>query len=178
MDISSGAGYPAGNLSNFHPHPFEIDGVQCASMEGFLQSLKFSNPDMQVEVCKLVGRVAKARGSKKNWQRDQTLYWRGQPIKRESKEYQTLLDRAYTALTQNENFRNALLATNNATLTHFFEGRSAGCTRPHVWQRCRSRGRWPWRGRCGGSHSALGESVSAHVRRSCRWRGLLPLSLQ
>lgn len=118
MDISSGAGYPAGNLSNFHPHPFEIDGVQCASMEGFLQSLKFSNPDMQVGVCKLVGRVAKARGSKKNWQRDQTLYWRGQPIKRESKEYQTLLDRAYTALTQNENFRKALLATSNATLTH------------------------------------------------------------
>ena len=118
MDISSGAGYPAGNLSNFHPHPFEIDGGQCASMEGFLKSLKFSNPDMQVEVCKLGGRVAKARGSNKNWQRDQTLYWRGQPIKRESEEYQVLLDRAYTALAQNENFRKALLATNNATLTH------------------------------------------------------------
>ena len=118
MDISSGVGYPAGNLSNFHPHPFDIDGVQCASMEGFLQSLKFSNPDMQVEIYKLVGRVAKARGSNKNWQRNQTLYWRGKPIKRESEEYQALLDRAYLALAQNENFRKALLDTNNATLTH------------------------------------------------------------
>ena len=118
MDIRSGAGYPQGNLSNFHPHPFEIDGVQCASMEGFLQSLKFSNPDMQVEVCKLVGRVAKARGCQKKWYEKQTLYWRGQPIKRGSKEYQNLLDRAYTALAQNANFCKALLATNNAALTH------------------------------------------------------------
>lgn len=41
MDIGSGSGYPAGNLSNFHPYQFEIDGVTCNSMEGFLQSLKF-----------------------------------------------------------------------------------------------------------------------------------------
>lgn len=38
MDISSGAGYPASSLSNFAPHEFEIDGIKCASMEGFLQS--------------------------------------------------------------------------------------------------------------------------------------------
>ena len=43
MDISSGSGYPASNLSNFAPHEFIIDGVQCASMEGCLQSLKFQN---------------------------------------------------------------------------------------------------------------------------------------
>jgi predicted NAD-dependent protein-ADP-ribosyltransferase YbiA (DUF1768 family) len=38
MDIGSGAGYPASALSNFSPHPFEIDGITCNSMEGFLQS--------------------------------------------------------------------------------------------------------------------------------------------
>lgn len=47
MDIGSGSGFPAGSLSNFAPHGFTIDGVECASMEGFLQSLKFSSPDMQ-----------------------------------------------------------------------------------------------------------------------------------
>ena len=47
MDIGSGTGYPSANLSNFHPHAFTIDGITCASMEGFLQSLKFENPDMQ-----------------------------------------------------------------------------------------------------------------------------------
>jgi len=40
MDIKSGVGYPASSLSNFSPHPFVLDGVQIASMEGFLQSLK------------------------------------------------------------------------------------------------------------------------------------------
>lgn len=53
MDIGRGCGYPASSLSNFAPHPFVIDGVECASMEGFLQSLKFASPDIQVEVCKL-----------------------------------------------------------------------------------------------------------------------------
>ena len=43
MDISSGNGYPAGSLSNFAPHGFIIDGVECASMEGFLQSLKLDS---------------------------------------------------------------------------------------------------------------------------------------
>ena len=43
MDIGSGNGYPSSALSNFAPHEFELDGVKCASMEGFLQSLKFKS---------------------------------------------------------------------------------------------------------------------------------------
>ncbi len=118
MDIGSKSGYPSSSLSNFAPHAFVLDEVQCASMEGFLQSLKFSNPDMQVEVCKLVGITAKRRGSKKNWKTTQTLYWRGKPYKRDSEDYQKLLDRAYYALSQNDSFQRALLATGNSSLTH------------------------------------------------------------
>lgn len=118
MDIGSKSGYPSSSLSNFAPHAFVLDEVQCASMEGFLQSLKFSNPDMQVEVCKLVGITAKRRGSKKNWKTTQTLYWRGKPYKRDSEDYQKLLDRAYYALSQNASFQRALLATGNSSLTH------------------------------------------------------------
>ena len=118
MDIGSGSGYPSAALSNFAPHPFAIDGIECTSMEGFLQSLKFSNPDMQKEVCKLVGKAAKFKGKKKKWWQTQTLYWQGQEIDRHSQEYQQLLDRAYAALAQNESFRRALLATGTATLTH------------------------------------------------------------
>lgn len=47
MDIGSGNGYPSSALSNFAPHPFILDGVEIASMEGFLQSLKFKNEEMQ-----------------------------------------------------------------------------------------------------------------------------------
>lgn len=118
MNIGSKCGYPASALSNFAPHPFVIDGIECNSMEGFLQSLKFENPDMQKEVCKLVGFTAKKRGYNKNWWTKQTLYWQGKEYKRDSKEYQELLDRAYKELSKNEGFKKALLATKNATLTH------------------------------------------------------------
>jgi len=118
MDIGSKAGYPASSLSNFSPHPFVIDGVQCNSMEGFLQSLKFKEPDMQAYVCTLVGYAAKKKGKNKNWHQTQTLYWQGVEYKRDSDEYQTLLDRAYDALAQNTSFQKALLASGDAVLTH------------------------------------------------------------
>lgn len=118
MDIGSGNGYPESALSNFSPHGFEIDGVKCASMEGFLQGLKFENPEMQEYVCSLVGKAAKFKGKKKKWYKTQTLYWKGKPISRDSEEYQELLNKAYMALYQNEGFKKALLATKGATLTH------------------------------------------------------------
>lgn len=119
MDIRSGCGYPGSALSNFAPHKFVIDEVECNSMEGFLQSLKFKNPDVQVAICQLVGKGAKFAGKKKKWWRDQKLYWRGQELERDSKEYQKLLDRAFEELcAQNEKFRLALLATGNATIEH------------------------------------------------------------
>lgn len=118
MDIKSGNGYPAANLSNFTPHPFEIDGVQCASMEGFLQSLKYKNPDMQQYVCTLVGKKAKLKGKEKKWYNEQILYWQGVSYPRDSRAYQNLLDRAFEALSKNKKFQKALKATGNATLTH------------------------------------------------------------
>ena len=103
MDIGSKNGYPASALSNFAPHPFELDGVKCNSMEGFLQGLKFESKEMQEYVCTLVGFAAKKKGGSKNWQHNQTLYWRGEPIKRDSEEYQNLLNRAYNAMYQTVN---------------------------------------------------------------------------
>ena len=118
MDIGSGSGYPSSALSNFAPHPFVVDGVECSSIEGFLQSLKFNNPEMQKEICKMVGKQAKFKGKNKKWYRTQILYWQGVEYKRDSKEYQDLLDKAFNALSENEGFKKALLATKNATLKH------------------------------------------------------------
>lgn len=80
MDIGSGSGYPSGSLSNFSPHPFIVDGVLCNSMEGFLQSLKYSNVEMQEYICTLVGKKAKFKGKNKAWYKKQTLYWQGERI--------------------------------------------------------------------------------------------------
>ena len=118
MNIGSGNKYPSNSLSNFSPHPFVIDGVNCNSMEGFLQSLKFKNPDMQVEVCKLVGKSAKFKGKPKKWWKTQTLWWKGVEIDRHGEDYQILLDRAYWALCKNTGFQKALLASRNSALTH------------------------------------------------------------
>ena len=109
---------PSSNLSNFSPHGFVVDGVECASMEGFLQSLKFQDPEMQKHVCTLVGKATKFKGKKKKWWKTQTLYWQGEAIPRDSERYQELLDKAFNALAENSSFKRALLATQNATLTH------------------------------------------------------------
>lgn len=119
MDIKAGNKYPAGALSNFARRPFVLDDVQINSMEGFVQSLKFSNPDMQRQICTLHGKKAKMAGKNKRWVEDQTLYWLGQPIKRDSQQYQDLLDRAYQAMfDQNPKAQKALLATGDAQLKH------------------------------------------------------------
>lgn len=119
MDIGSKAGYPASSLSNFAGHRFVIDDVECFSMEGFLQSLKFKEPEMQKEICKLIGRKAKFKGKPKKWYRTQTLYWKGEELKRDSWQYQHLLDRAFQAMYDwSDSFRKALKASGNSTLTH------------------------------------------------------------
>ena len=119
MDVGSGSGYPSSALSNFAGHRFAIDGVVCNSMEGFLQSLKFKNPEIQEEVCKLVGYAAKVRGKNKKWWKKQILYWRGKLVGRHTASYQVLLDRAYNEMfNQSESFRKALKASGEATIEH------------------------------------------------------------
>lgn len=118
MDVGSSGSYPSNALSNFAAHEFEIDGVKCASMEGFLQSLKFPYPEMQKEICSYIGIKAKRAGSQRNWKQKQTLYWMGVAYPRKSKEYQQLLDRAYDALYTNQKFKAALRAAKDAVFKH------------------------------------------------------------
>lgn len=119
MNIMSSGKYPANKLSNFAGHRFTLDNVQCNSMEGFLQSLKFKDPNIQEIICKLVGVGAKRRGHNKKWWKLQELYWRGITYKRDSEEYTKLIERAYDALYKDsEGFRKALAATNDNPLTH------------------------------------------------------------
>lgn len=118
INISSKSTGVAGALSNFTPHPFILDGVTCNSMEGFLQSLKFENPDMQVHVASLVGRKAKFKGKKKKWYVTQTLYWQGVAYARDSDAYTNLIERAFDAYAQNTKVRKILLSTNNAVFEH------------------------------------------------------------
>ncbi len=107
-------------LSNFNPYPFTIDDVECASMEGFLQSLKTPEIPVQRAICELSGRVALRAGRElPDWRPHQTLYWNGLMYNRHSEGYIALVTRAYEALAdQNEVFRDWLLSTGSAKLTH------------------------------------------------------------
>ena len=121
IDIASDAAYPGSALSNFSERAFEFDGVTCKSAEGLLQSLKFGDVVQQQSVCKLGGREAKSIGATRNdiWQSTQTLWWKGCPMSRQGKDYQVFLDTVYqTVVDQCEDFRDALLATGDADLTH------------------------------------------------------------
>ncbi len=117
LDIREGT--LAEELSDFIPRSFVFRGLPAESMEGLVQSLKFSDPEQQKQVMKLVGKAAKFKGKKKKWFLTQTLFWQGEPIKRDSDTFQKLLDEAFEALfTQNEDAQRVLLATGDAVLTH------------------------------------------------------------
>lgn len=127
LDIKAKAPFPTGTLSNFARHSFILDNITCASMEGFLQSLKTPDPAEQKRICALAGVDAQKAGRHHDWNIQGTLWWNGHPLDRLSGDYQHLLDRAYDALfTQSRKFRDALEATGTATLAHR-SGKSDPC---------------------------------------------------
>ena len=119
-DIGSTSEWPAGELSNFTEHHFIYDQVECYSMEGLLQALKYEDPKRQKEICRMVGREAKATGNKcpRNWKISGMLFWQSYIFDRHGDEYQELLNEAFLALSRDKKFRDALLATGDAMLIH------------------------------------------------------------
>lgn len=121
MEIGSNGSGLGAALSNFTAHPFVFDGVECASMEGLLQSFKFEDLVEQIAVCGLVGFAAKHRGEERDevWKEVQKLWWQGTAYDRDGNAYQELLDRAFHAIFhQNIKFREVLLGTGDEKLTH------------------------------------------------------------
>lgn len=128
IDIYSKGEYPSNVLSNFYKNSFVIDGICCASMEGFLQSLKVKSPDRQRRIRLLCGIEAKKAPywyENIRWKLTGTLYWKGNAINRFSDEYQRLLDEAYFCLYKNENFRTALADSIGYKLCHSIGKHSA-----------------------------------------------------
>lgn len=129
VDISSKSEFPINMLSNFASNSFTLDGVNIASMEGFLQSLKYKDTDAQRRICALTGNEAKKAGKRHNfWKITQVLYWNGNKINRYSSNYTNLITRAYDAMAEsNPVFVKILLSTGYKVLVH-----SVG--KEHKWQ--------------------------------------------
>lgn len=125
INIAFRAHYPADVLSNLHQESreFQLDGISCHSMEGFLQSLKVADTKLQKILCLNSGQTARKSGQQYSagWQRDQRLYWLGETYERQSEEYHRLLQKAFRArFDQSEEFRLALKATQGYTLLHTY----------------------------------------------------------
>lgn len=124
IDIHSKGKWPSNVLSNFYENSFELDGVWCRSMEGFLQGLKCPDIDEQVSVCAMPGKAAKKFGQSVKANPDYDIEshgvnWQGQQIDRHSGGYLQLVRRAYNAMSaQCPQFRQALAATGAKQLHH------------------------------------------------------------
>lgn len=122
IDIRYNASWPAFALSNAVSTPFEVDGVRCESMEGFLQSLRCEDEEEQRRVCRMSGLRAKAFGKQSDKQegysvRHHGVYWKGVRLERNGGEYSELLRGAYRALYRSSpEFREALEETGNRRL--------------------------------------------------------------
>ena len=118
VDISSDGRYPGAMLSNFTPYELTFRGKRFLSMSSLLQGLKFETVETQNGVFERVGVKAKLRGKKRKWYLDQTLYWQGTPMKRDSEEYKNIVREAFYALAENIDFQQTLLATGDKRLYH------------------------------------------------------------
>lgn len=104
-------------LSNFSADQFILDGMQIASVEGFIQGIKFPEGDSRQEqaFCS-VGRDAKRFGRSAE---QKFVWWQGQVIPYWTREHHCLIERAIRAkFEQNLGALKALLATKGMTLTH------------------------------------------------------------
>lgn len=118
VDIWSKSSYPANVLSNLHNNGFCFGGIECGSMEGFLQSLKQKDVEKQRQVCCMTGKEAKSM-TNTDWQTNQIVWWKGRNINRQSEAFRTLIKSAYEAMfEQNEYFRTALMSSCGKVLYH------------------------------------------------------------
>jgi predicted NAD-dependent protein-ADP-ribosyltransferase YbiA (DUF1768 family) len=122
INIISTAEGPEAILSNFADTPFTLDGVTCASVEGFIQGLKEQKPDKQRRICLRNGFEAKRASSRRRNRRVREsgiVWWQGRAVSFKSEEYYQLIERGIRAkLDQNATARQALFDTRNAELVH------------------------------------------------------------
>lgn len=104
-------------LSNFSAHPFVLEGETFASVEGFIQGIKFPPGDSRrEEAFRSVGREAKKFGRKAE---GKFVWWKNLTIQFGTEFHRLLIIWAIRAkFEQNEEAREALLATKGMILTH------------------------------------------------------------
>ena len=97
-------------LSNLFPYEFDFRGNHLHSIESFFQGIKFKEKDLQKQVFNYSGipAVVIKDTSNYNWKETGIIYFQGEPIKRDSQEYDDIIDELYISAIQNPFYRNAI----------------------------------------------------------------------
>lgn len=104
-------------LSNFQLSPFSLDGILFASIEGFIQGIKFPEGDARREQA-FVSSGWEAKNLAGEADRS-GAYWQGRKFVYGSSEHHRLIERAIRArIAQNSGLAQVLASTGDATLVH------------------------------------------------------------
>lgn len=97
-------------LSNLYPYEFLFRGFHLKSIEAFFQGIKFKDSKIQKAVFNYSGTDAYhiQAASNYDWKETGYVYWQNQAIKRDSMEYDLLVDELYVSAAQNPLYRQAL----------------------------------------------------------------------
>lgn len=104
-------------LSNFWLSPFVLDDILFASVEGFIQGIKFAENDpRRLQAFNLSGWEAKHLGDKAD---RSGAYWNGQCLPYGSTQHHQLIERAIRArIDQSMGLQKTLLSTSGLDLVH------------------------------------------------------------
>ncbi len=97
-------------LSNLFPYEFKFKGYKLHSLESFFQAIKFPSIKLQKKIFKYSGKEALVlkETTDYDWQKEGYLYFKGRRIKRDSFEYDNLIDELYVSAIRNPFYRNAI----------------------------------------------------------------------
>ena len=128
-------------ISNFALAPFELDGRVYASVEGFWQGLKFPRASDRRRIAELYAGTAKRAGEEAV--PAATFEYEGERIVPGTHAHWKLMERAcWAKFSQNDDAREALLATRDRPLTHVMRRDSTtipGVIMAQIWMRIRDR---------------------------------------
>ncbi len=97
-------------LSNLFPYDFKFKGYHFHSIEAFFQGIKFPNRRLQKKLFAYSGKEALVLKEATNydWKKTCIVYFKGKKIKRDSIEYDNLIEELYISAIQNSFYRNAI----------------------------------------------------------------------
>ena len=97
-------------LSNLFHYEFVFRGKNLRSIEGFFQGIKFKDVEMQNMVLEYSGIESNCIkvAAERDWKEAGIIYWQGKEIKRDSIEYDEMVDELYISAIQNPLYRNIL----------------------------------------------------------------------